>query len=86
MTDYGSIDFDYVVNDIQSIYKNVDVTTIKHAMLKAVNKYRSEEKQIKKEQYFSLETKDDPMLGSLRGYITFSRKDIIQKIEQFNHI
>lgn len=85
MTDYGSINVDYVVNDIQSIYKNVDVMTIKHAMLKVVNKYRSNEDQISEEHYFSLETHEDPMLGSLRGYMTFSRKEIIEIIEQCNY-
>ena len=82
MADYGEIDFNYVLNDIQSKYIDVDITIIKHAMLKAVNKYRSNKDQISEEHYFSLETHDDPMLGSLRGYITFSRKDILNYIEQ----
>jgi hypothetical protein len=82
MADYGGIDFNYVLNDIQSKYNDVDITIIKHAMLKAVNKYRSNEDQISKEQYFSLGLQDNPLLGSLRGYITFSRKDILNYLEQ----
>lgn len=76
MADYGSIDFNYVLNDMQSKYNDVDIMIIKYAMLEAVNMYKEEHEKISQEEYFAMAPHEDPKLGSLRGYMTFSKKDV----------
>lgn len=80
MADYGNIDFDYVLNDMQSKYNDVDIMIIKNIMLEVVNMYKEDHAKISQEEYFSMAHHEDPMLGSLRGYMLFSRKDIEKRI------